>query len=276
LAPSQWNPNLDELAQRFCIIKLGGAELGFVAPLEDRGHSNGYLRVIRNLVDELQIEPGHSVLDVGCGSGVLARWLAKETRGANRVTGVDINPYLLEEAVSLAKGEGLEHLIEFHEGSAEALPLPDDGFDATLSVTVLEEGNADLMLEEIVRVTQPGGRVAAMVRAIDVPFVVNVVLPEELKSKLEDAGGGVEPEGCADGSIYLRVKKAGLTNIKMFPQLATFESPFGSMGQFLQNRVLRNLSPEEQKAWRVAESRAAAEGTLFFAWPHHCVVGTKP
>ena len=72
-------------------------------------------------------------------------------------------------------------------GDAQHLPLQDGEFDLTLCITVLEEGDADRMLREIVRVTRPGGHVAIMVRSIDMPWWVNIPVSDEIKAK---AGGG--------------------------------------------------------------------------------------
>jgi ubiquinone/menaquinone biosynthesis C-methylase UbiE len=52
-------------------------------------------RGVRTLLEETQLNPGEAVLEVGCGTGVLDRWLARRTTKAHRITGVDINPYLL-------------------------------------------------------------------------------------------------------------------------------------------------------------------------------------
>ncbi len=61
---------------------------------------------------------------------------------------------------------------------------------------------------------------------------------------------------------------------KMFPQLAAFSGNFWV--QFYSHQILPALSPQEADEWRAAVARAEAEGTLFFAMPHHCAVGTKP
>ena len=124
LSPGQWEPLIPALAADYCTITLGGALLGSVASLEERGRS-GYMAVVRGLLDALAIMPGESVLEVGCGSGVIMRELARRTGGANRLIGRDINPYLLREARALARREGLLDWIDFSEGLAEALPLPD-------------------------------------------------------------------------------------------------------------------------------------------------------
>jgi SAM-dependent methyltransferase len=166
LSPGQWEPLIPALSARYCTITLGGALLGSVASLEERGRS-GYISVVRALLDTLEIVPGESVLEVGCGSGVIMRELARRTAGANRLIGRDMSPFLLREARALARREGLLDHIDFGEGRAEALPLADGVVDVALSSTVFEEGAADLMLSEIVRVTRPGGRIGIIVRAID-------------------------------------------------------------------------------------------------------------
>ena len=81
------------------------------------------------------------------------------------------------------------------------------------------------MLAELFRVIKPGGRVAAMVRALDIPWVINVPLRAELKTKTEIPRGFVETQGCADASLYRRVHQAGLTHVQMWPQFAAFEQP---------------------------------------------------
>ena len=218
LAPSQWDPIVAELGEHYCTVTLGGAALGFVAVLEARGWSEGYLRIVRSLIDEVGLQPGDSVLEVGCGTGVISRWLARQTGGKNKIVGVDINPFLLGEAIALTKSEGLGGLIDFREGNAESLPIADGTFDVTVSCTLLEEGDADKMMKEMIRVTKPGGRLAVTVRSKDMPFLVNVPIEAGIKSKIEKAGGDVVEKGCADVGLYRRLRRAGLNNIKMFPQ----------------------------------------------------------
>ena len=247
LAPSQWEPLVPLLSERYCTISLGGAALGAVALLESRGRAVGYLQMVRTLLEETQLHPGEAVLEVGCGTGVLCRWLAHGTARAHHITGVDINRYLLQEADTLARQDGLEGAIEFCEGNAESLPFPDDRFGVAMSVTVIEEANANRMLAEMVRVTKPGGRVAVVARAMDMPFLMNLRLSTGLKAKVEAPGavGGVSPEGCADASLYQRMHLAGLTRVKMFPQLPAFDRADTRMLEFMQNGFLPRLSQVE-------------------------------
>ena len=271
LAPSQWQPLLPLLSARYCTITIGGPALGMVAFLEARGP--GYLRVVRGLVDETRLRAGETVLEVGCGSGVILRWLAQHTNGANHIVGVDINRYLLREAAALAKKEGIEGAIELREGNAEALPFADGHFDVTMACTVMEEGNADRMLAECVRVTKSGGRVAVIVRSLDMPWWVNLPLRADLKKKAEAQRGNVLKEGCADASLYRRMRQAGLKQLAMLPQWATFSER--ERLQFQQERIAAMLEPEEVNEWRKAIAQAEAEQTFFIAQPFHCAVGTK-
>jgi cyclopropane fatty-acyl-phospholipid synthase-like methyltransferase len=89
---------------------VGGAAVGPVAALEERGRS-GFMGHVRSLLEAVQMQPGEGVLDGGCGSGVVTRWGAQQTRGANRLVGVDINAYLLREATALARREGLREMM---------------------------------------------------------------------------------------------------------------------------------------------------------------------
>jgi ubiquinone/menaquinone biosynthesis C-methylase UbiE len=276
LASSQWDPLLARLSTRYHTVTLGGPLLGFLAMLESRGRSAGYLSLIRHMMDVVQLQPRETVLEVGCGSGILDRWLARSTSHANQIIGVDVNRYLLREATALAKEEGLADIITFQQGDAEALPFPDNHVDVALSFTVLEEGNADRMLAELVRVTKPGGRVAVMVRALDISWVINVPLRAEVKTKAQTPRGFVGAEGCADASVYRRFHQAGLTHVQMWPQFATFRQPDTPQAQFACGAILGALSADETQEWYAGIAKAVADETYFIAQPFHCVVGTKP
>ena len=276
LASSQWDPLLPKLSARCRTVMLGGPELGFLAMLESRGGSAGYLSVVRRIMDAVQLRPGEVILEVGCGSGVLDRWLAQHTMHGNHIIGVDVNRYLRREATALAAQEGLTDVIAFQEGDAQALPFPNNHVDVALSFTVLEEGNADRMLAELVRVAKPGGRVAAMVRALDIPWVINVPLRPEVKTKAQIPHGFVEAQGCADAGLYRRFHQAGLTRVQMWPQFATFDQPHTPQAQFAYGAILGALTAEETQEWHAAMAQAVTNGTYFIAQPFHCAVGTKP
>ena len=276
LAATQWDHLLARLSAQYCTITLSGPELGFMPVLETRGKAWGYRSVVRTLIDEAHLQSGDTLLDVGCGSAVVDRWLAHYTNKRHPIVGVDVNRYLLREATALVQKDGLDDVIALQEGNAEALPFPDNAFDVVMSYTVMEETNAHTMLAEMIRVAKPGGRVAVMVRAMDVPWVVNVPLRPELKTKAEIPRGFVGAHGCADASLGKRFRAAGLEHVKMFPQLATFDNVHVAIGQFLQAGILGALDANETQEWQASVRQAVAEGTFYIASSHHCAVGTKP
>src|SRR5262249_56824639 len=117
--------------------------------------------------------------------------------------------------------------IEFREGSAEALPFPENSFDVAMSSTVIQRVDADRMLRELVRVTKPGGRVAVVGHAHDLPRWVNLPLPAELKARVEAPGWASDRGhqlGCDEASLYRRVHPAGVRHVKKFPPVSRFAS----------------------------------------------------
>lgn len=108
------------------------------------------------LVDYAGIRAGQKVLDVGCGTGVVACTAAM--RGA-QVTGLDLSPVLLEEAKFNAAVGGLA--IEFVEGDCERLPFADASFDVVVSqFGHMFAPRPGVATAEMLRVLKPGGRIA--------------------------------------------------------------------------------------------------------------------
>jgi SAM-dependent methyltransferase len=103
------------------------------------------------VVEASGVGPGSRVLDVACGTGALSRRLAQA--GAS-VTGIDLAPPMLAVARELSEG------IAFMEGSADALPFPDDSFDALTCQQGLQFfPDRAAAVGEMRRVLAPGGRV---------------------------------------------------------------------------------------------------------------------
>lgn len=110
------------------------------------------------LADAAEIRSGQRVLDVACGTGILARTIAARVGQSGAVSSVDINPGML--AVARRNYPG----IDWREGSAEALPYEDDQFDAVVSQFGLMLFSApDTALREMKRVLKPGGHLAVAV-----------------------------------------------------------------------------------------------------------------
>ena len=117
----------------------------------------------------------------------------------------------------------------------------------------------------------------AAVRAEDMPRFINLPLPATLKARLEAPGawgGGAATEGCADASLYGRLRNAGLMLTKISPQLVVFDGDFAA--DDLNINILPLLNPTELSAWQSAMTSGRKATTFFLANPFHCAVGSKP
>jgi len=115
-----------------------------------------------SLVDAAHLAGGERVLDLACGTGVVTRIAAQRVGPQGRVTGVDLNTGMISVARSLPAPDGGP--VEWLEGSALAIPLP----DASVNVVLCQQGlqfflDKALALLEMRRVLDRGGRLALSV-----------------------------------------------------------------------------------------------------------------
>jgi SAM-dependent methyltransferase len=113
-----------------------------------------------HVTDAAGVAPGHRVLDVACGTGVVARTAAERVGPAGTVVGVDLNPAMLEVARRLRPD------IDWRRGDAGALPVADASFDAVLCQAAMmffpDRAGA---VREMARVLDEDGAVAVQVWA---------------------------------------------------------------------------------------------------------------
>jgi SAM-dependent methyltransferase len=139
---------LDTLAQFKEVQKQGWAHF---APLE-AWTTPAAARLVRHA----GVRAGANLLDVACGTGVVA--ITARRLGA-RVTGLDLTPQLLERARENAANANAD--IDWHEGDAEALPFGDAVFDVVVSqFGHMFAPRPDVAVAEMLRVLKPGGTIA--------------------------------------------------------------------------------------------------------------------
>ena len=159
------------------------------------------------VADAARILEGERVLDVACGTGIVAREALKRVGPGGRVVGIDALPGMIEVAKQIAPA------VEWHEGKAESLPFSDGSFDAVVSqfglMFFMDRAQA---IGEMLRVLTSRGRLAVAVwdslenipayavgaelferiggqqaaHALRAPFVLGD--PNELRELFSDAG----------------------------------------------------------------------------------------
>jgi ubiquinone/menaquinone biosynthesis C-methylase UbiE len=115
------------------------------------------------LVDLAQPKLGERVVDIACGTGIVARMVAVKVGPTDAVAGVDLNPGMLTVARSLPTTKDAA-LVQWHEASADRLPLPDGSFDIAYCQLGLQFfPDRPAALREMRRVLSSNGRLALMV-----------------------------------------------------------------------------------------------------------------
>ena len=105
-----------------------------------------------------RLQPGETVLDLGCGAGTDLLIAAQMVGPDGRAIGVDMTPEMLRRARESADAMGLRN-VELHESLIESLPLPGDSVDVVISNGVIDlVPDKDAVFAEIDRVLRPGGR----------------------------------------------------------------------------------------------------------------------
>jgi ubiquinone/menaquinone biosynthesis C-methylase UbiE len=124
--------------------------------LELRATLPQYQAILRAYLSEIVFPPNARVLEVGCGTGAVARFVARWPNVGD-VVGVDPSPALLDKARSLSAGMPM---LSFHEADGKALPFPAHSFDVVVLHTVLTHvPGPDALLAEVWRVLRPQGSV---------------------------------------------------------------------------------------------------------------------
>lgn len=124
-----------------------------LAPIEEF-HIGGR-PATKEVLDQLGLEPGQHVLDIGCGIGGPARFAAHAY--GQRVTGIDVTPDYIEIGQTLSRWVGLADRVTLQQGSATDLTFAPATFDAAYMLHVgMNIADKEALCREAARVLKPG------------------------------------------------------------------------------------------------------------------------
>ena len=240
-----------------------------------------FQQFVEPMMNAAGVRAGQRVLDVACGTGVLARAVAERTGATGAVTGLDLNPGMLAVARRVAPA------IEWKQGRAEALPFEDQSFDAVVcqfGLMFFEDRPA--ALREMLRVLRPGGRLAVAVwDAID--RSPGYAAEEQLLLRLfgEQVVESIRAPFVLGDLAVLNalLAEAGIRDAVITPQSGTARYPSveAMMYTEIKGWTLAGELDDEQyelllrEAEQVFQPFTAIDGSVAFDSPAHIVTATK-
>jgi ubiquinone/menaquinone biosynthesis C-methylase UbiE len=252
-----------------------------VSRLEARGEHWFFQKVLREYLDAMDIDSANTVLDMGCGTGVAARTIARRANFSAMVTGIDLSPYLVEAAKRLADEEGLGSLVEFRSGDTRELDIPDGSFDAVVAHTLVSHVEEPLtVLKEAGRIVKPGGLIAIF----DGDYAsMTFALDDPVESKRYDEAliSAVVTTPQVMRQMPRLIQRAGLEMVMTLPYIM---AEVGE-GDFWLSAIdsFEKLAPKsgamteaEATSWANALHEASDKGVFFGASNYYTYIARRP
>lgn len=252
-----------------------------VERLETRGRHPRALAIIDEYLDAVNVDAAADVLDIGCGTGVVSRRIARRPNFAGRIIGIDLSAYLTHAAARLAEAEGLGHRIDFRTGDSHTLGIPDNSLDIVVAHTLLSHVNDPVaVLKEISRILKPGG-VAAL---FDGDFA-------SMTFGASDAAQGRRTDELIIGAIITQprvmrqmpelLQEVGLQCFRSFGYVIADVGSMDYWGQAVESfrKVLPKagaMTPQQADAWATSMVDRSERGIFFAACNFYSYLARKP
>jgi ubiquinone/menaquinone biosynthesis C-methylase UbiE len=229
----------------------------------------------------MHVASAATVLDMGCGTGLAARAIARRPGFTGTIIGVDLSAHFLAAAKRLAGEDGIADRVEFRTGDAGRLEFPDATFDAVVAHTLLSHVAApSAVLEEAVRVMKPG----ATIGIFDGDYAsLTFGHADPLVGKAHDEaviGALVEnPSVMRQMPRWLRAAGLELVTSLSFVLCEAGTADFWASAIEAYRRLLPGtgvMNAEQADAWAAALRRDSAAGVFFGASNYYAYVARRP
>jgi ubiquinone/menaquinone biosynthesis C-methylase UbiE len=242
----------------------------------------------RDLVEIAALRPGERVLDIACGTGIVARTAARKLGGKGSVVGLDLSAPMLATARAAAVEEGL--VIEWWEGSATKLPLTDAAFEVVFCQQGLQFfPDRPTSLREMYRVLSPSGRLVLSIWTGIDKSPGFAVLASSLARHIGPEAGRLMtagPFGLSDAEeLRAMIAEAGFEAVTIHPtvKILRYPSPEAFVLRYAAGSALAGPIAEagdDARAVLLAEVGAALQpyveaGTLAFPIESNIVVARR-
>ncbi len=253
----------------------------YVRSLEARGQTKSQTWLRLRFLKFAGIKPGWRVLEMGCGTGVVCRDLARIVGPHGTVVGVDRSRVLVQAARQLARKHGVAGRVRFEVGDGRRLRFADGAFDAALAITVLlHVPNRETVLREMIRVTRPGGVVG--VQDQDFGTLVLDHPDRALTSRILDrVAREIYADPWSGRTLFGMLHRLGLRRVRLTTdayQDTQLEAWTWSMlDRRAENAVrLGIIGKRQARRWLQAIKAQGEAGTFVLTLNFYGAVGVKP
>jgi ubiquinone/menaquinone biosynthesis C-methylase UbiE len=239
----------------------------FVSYLDTTRATDFFQHIKQRTLELLELHPGETAADLGCGTGEDACAMAARLGPRGRAVGVDLSATMIVKA--RARRNTGEAAVDFLQADVQSLPFAAGSFDAIRAERLLQHTpDADAAINEMVRVAKPGARIVIWEGDLDL-FIIDAPDYETSRAIQRFICDGFR-HGDIGHRLYRRFLECGLVDVRAMPLVGRFtdfkliESAF-DLPASVERAVAQKLIAADRGARWLESLREADRAGRFFA-----------